>query len=277
MLDAHVVLGASPFQHATPEELDRPTSQWITRERNPSSNDLPSQPPGVDDKPRHVAERGDDSEGSTKHHEKLVVPDASSEGVVARSEDERLTEVERQLSATLAAQTVRDWRIAQLTDELAQSSALLKQTEANVVEANKRAELELRELRAKLDDLVLSRDHVLEQAQSALQKAISQSADAIERSQREFAEVRAELEARRSEWAAVHLRLTDAENGWAKCKAEVDTLRAQTAANLVNAGEDRVMHRLMERVRAMEAEMVSPRWNDKSDKSFEMMECRNEE
>ncbi len=46
------------------------------------------------DKLGRVAEEGDKSEGSTKHHTKLVVPDASSEGVVARSEHERLTELE---------------------------------------------------------------------------------------------------------------------------------------------------------------------------------------
>ncbi len=122
-------------------------------------------------------------------------------------------------------------------------------------------------------ELVLSRDHVPEQSQGARQKATSHAADTIERSQRELAEVRADLEVKKSELAAVRLRLTDAENGRAKCKAEADTLRAQTAANLVNTDEDRIMHRLMERMRAMEAEMASQRWNDKS---FEMMECRNE-
>ena len=73
----------------------------------------------------------------------------------------------------LAAQTERDRRIAQLTDELAQNSALLKQSDANA--------------------------------------------------QRELAEVRGELEARKSELAALHLRLKDAESGWAKSKAEAGT------------------------------------------------------
>src|SRR6266478_4289337 len=112
-------------------------------------------------------------------------------------------------------------------------------------------------------ELVLSRDHVPEQSQGARQKATSHAADTIERSQRELAEVRADLEVKKSELAAVRLRLTDAENGRAKCKAEADTLRAQTTAD-----EDRIMHRLMERMRAMEAEMASQRWNDKS---FEIM------
>ncbi len=123
----------------------------------------------------------------------------------------------------LAAQTERDRRMAQLTDELAQNSALLTQSEANA--------------------------------------------------QRELAEVRAELDARKSELAAVHLRLKDAESGWAKSKAEADTSGAKTAVNLVNTDEDGVMRRLTERMRAMEAEIASLRGNEKS---FEMMEHRNE-
>jgi dTDP-4-dehydrorhamnose 3,5-epimerase-like enzyme len=50
-------------------------------------------------------------------------------------------------------------------------------------------------------------------------------------------------------------------------------IRTQTATGLVNTDEDRVVHGLMERVRAMEAEMASLRWNEKT---FEMMECSNE-
>ncbi len=136
---------------------------------------------------------------------------------------ERLVGLERKLSAMSAAQTERDRRMAQLTDELAQNNALLKQSEANA--------------------------------------------------QRELAEVRAELEARKSELAAVHLRLKYAESGWAKSKAEADTSGAKTAGNLVNTDEDGVLRRLTERVRAIEAEIASRRW---SEKSFEMMECRNE-
>ena len=134
-------------------------------------------------------------------------------------------------------------------------------------------------MQAKLDKLVLSRDHALEQAQSALQKATSRAAEATEaneRSQRELAEVRAELEARKSEWAAVPLRFKDAlesESGWVKSKAEADASGAKTAANLVNTDEDGVMRRFTERMRAMEAEIASLRGNEKS---FEMMEHRNE-
>ncbi len=78
--------------------------------------------------------------------------------------------------------------------------------------------------------------------------------------------------------AAVHLRLTDVENGRAKSKAaEADTLHAQIAAGLVNTDviTDEVTRRVMERMGAIEAKMASSReWNEKS---FEMMECRNEE
>jgi len=120
---------------------------------------------------------------------------------------------------------------------------------------------------------MLSRDkHLrsLEQPPCDLQIATSH---ADERSQRacehetELAEMRAELE-------AVRLRLTDAEDGRAKSKAEADTLRAQTAAGLVNTDVDRVMHRLLERMRAMEIEMSSLRGNEKI--MIESMVCRNE-
>ncbi len=248
-LDAHAARGSPSFQRATLEELDHRASPRITYERNPSSNDLPSQPPGVNDRPRDIAGEDDDSECSTGHHAKVVAPEVPPKEI-ARLDDERLIEVERKLSAMLAAQTERDMRVAQLTDELAQNSALLKQSEANAAEAKKRAGLEQREMQAKLDE-------------------------ANERSQRELAEVRAELEARKSELAVVHLRLKDAESGWAKSKAEADTSGAKNAANVVNTDEDGVMRRLMERVRALETQMASPRvWNEKS---FEMMECTNED
>ena len=171
----------------------------------------------------------------------------------------------------------RDRHTARLTDQLAQKSALLNRAEANVVEAKKHARLELDKLLTKLGELTLSRDeHLrkLEQAQSALQNATSRMADADERSQpacgheTELAEVRAKLD-------AVRLRLRNAEDGWAKSKAEADTLRAQTVAgpSLVNTDVERMMHGLLDRMRSMEAEMSSLRENEKS---IESMECRNE-
>jgi chromosome segregation ATPase len=218
--------------------------------------------------PRHVPEEDDDGEGSMKHHAKLVAPDAPSGKEIAQLEDGRLIELERQLSETPVAKTEWDRRIAQLTDELASKSALLEQA----AEEKKRAELELRELQAKLDESLLSRDHAPEQAQSALQKA-PRAAEDNEQSQQELTEMGAELEASKSESAAFRLRLADTENGCAKNKAEADTYRTPTATGLANTDEDRVVHRLMERVQAMEAEIASLRWNEKS---FEMRECRNE-
>jgi hypothetical protein len=251
--------------------MGRPASPQIIRERNPSLNSLPSLPTGTGGRPRSVLGEDGDGEDSTEHHAKLVVLGALSGKEIARLEDGRLIELERQLSdsETLAAKTERDRRITYLTDKLALKSALLEQAEANEAEAKKHAGLEQRELQAKaakLDELLLSRDQALEQAQSALQKANEQS-------QRELAEVHSKLGAMESELAAVRLRLTDGEDGWAKGKAEADTLRGQTATDLVNTNEDRVVHRLMERMQAMEAEMASRRW---SAKSIESMECRNE-
>ena len=175
---------------------------------------------------------------------------------------------------------------AQLTDELALKSALLEQAEADATEARKHEGLKLREFQAKLDQLLLSRDQhvrVFEQAQSALKKATSRATDADERNQSaceqigiyelEIAGVRAELEAKNSELEVVRLRLTDAGNGLTKSKAEAATLRAQTATGSVNRDEDQVSRRLMERMRALEAEVASKRWNEKS---IEEMECRNE-
>jgi hypothetical protein len=206
-----------------------------------------------------------------------VAPDASAPSGKdsARLGDGRLIELERQLSETLVAKTELDRRIAQLTDELSLKSALLEQAEADAsAEAKKRAGLEQREPQAKPGKLLLSRDQALEQAQSALQKATFRAAEANERHQRELAEMHAKLEARDSELAGIRLRLADTENGCAaKSKADVDTDRNQTATGLVDTDDARVVHRLMERMRAMEAEIASQRWNDKS---FEMMECRNE-
>jgi hypothetical protein len=162
--------------------------------------------------------------------------------------------------------------LEQAEAKLALKSALHEQAEANAAEEKKRAGLELRELQVKLDESLLTRNHALEQAQSALQKA-SCTAEDNEQSQRELTAMRAELEASKSESAAFHLRLADTENNYSKSKAETDVYRTPTATGLVNTDEDRVVQRLMERMQAMEAEMASLRSNDKS---FEMMECRNE-
>jgi hypothetical protein len=250
-------------------------SPQITRERNPSLNGLPSRSTGASGRPRRVPEEEDDGEGSTERHAKprVVGPDSPSGKEIARLHG-YLVELERQLSETLVAKNERDRHIAQLTDELALKSALLERAEVNAAEAKKRAALEQRELQAKFGALLLTRDQALEQAQSALQKATFRAAEANERSQRELTEVHIKLEARESELAAVRSRRTDAD-GWTKSKAEADTFGAGTrdAAGLVNMDVDRVMWRLMERVRVVEVEMASLRGNEKS---IELMECRNE-
>jgi hypothetical protein len=250
---AYAAHGASPFQKATPEDLGRLASPQITRERNPSPSGLPSQHTGV--RPRRVLEECDVGEGSTSHHGKFAVPDASSVG-----------------------------DFAQLTEEFAWKSSLLEQDEANAAETAKRAGLMPREhadrlpvqssvvvqkkdaevgnTQAKFDELLLSRDqHV---------RALEQQ---IGRYETELAGTRAELEAKKSELETVRLRLTEAEIGWAKSKTEADTLRALTTAGLVSTDEDRMTRGLLERIRAMEAEMADMRW---SEKSLEAMETRNE-
>ena len=277
----------SPFRKATHGELDHSASVQIAHERNRGSNDPPSLLPGMSDKPRRVPEKADDSRGSTVHHAKFVAPGASSEKDVAQSGHACIADLRRQLSEALATQTERDRRIAQLTDQLAQNSALLEQAEANAEKAKKREGLELRELQAKLDESMLSRDEhsrALVQAQSALHEATSRAADANERSQlaheqigeyeTKLAEVRAELE-KKSELEAVHLQLTDAKDGGVKSSAKAEKLGAQNTntAGPVNTDEGRVMRGMMERMQALEAEMASLRWGEKS---FERMECSNE-
>ena len=228
--------------------------------------------------PRRVPE-DDVSEGSTEDHAKLVAPHSSSEGEVAILEYEGMTRLERQLSTLLTAQNERDQQITQLTAKLAVKSALLEQSEANAAEAAetvKRTGLELRGHADQLlvqTSLVKQRDVELRYMQAKLDQQ-SQQIGQHEKDLKELANMRAKLEAKESELEAIRLRLTDAEKDSIKSKAEADTLRAQTAATgLVNRDEDQVTRRLMERMRALEDEMTSKRWNEKR---IEDMECRNE-
>ena len=259
-LDAYGARRDYHFQKATPDEFGRTTPPRMTHERYPTSKSLPSQPPCVD---------------------------VSSEGEVApfaRSEQERLLELEQQLSATLAAQSERDHRLAQLTDEFAWKSALLERAEAIAVEATKRAGLEPREqvdrllaqtspraehadaelveMQAKLDELELSRDqHV-----HALEQQIGQY-------ETKLAEVHAELEASKFELEAVRFQHMDGKNRCAKSKAEADTLPSMTMSGLASTDEDQITRVLVERIRAMEAEIASLRW---SEKDWDDMPTRNE-
>ena len=272
--------GASRLQNATLAVSGDHASLQITHERNLSPNDRPLELTGVNSKPGRVPE-DDIGEGSTKCDAKFTARHSSSEGEVTRLEPER------QLSVLLAAQTERDQRIAQLTEELALKSALLEKAEANAAEAARRAvpglresgddgrlirtslvrerdvgfvdmQARLKDVQAKLDELLLSRDQQIQQ---------------IGQYEKEFANIRAKFEAKDFELEAVRLRLTDAEEGLTKSRAEADKLRAQSATGSVNRDEDQVTRRLMERMRALEAEVASKRWNEKR---IEDMECRNE-
>ena len=218
----------------------------------------------------------DVSEGSTEYHAKFAAPYSSSEGEVASLEYERIVWLERQLSASLAAQTERDQCIAQLTAKHALKNALLEQAEVNAAEAAKRAGLELREHADQLliqTSLVKQRDVELRYMQAKLDELLVSRDQQIGQHKKENASILAKLDAKESELEAVRLRLTDAEKGWIKSKAEADTLRAQTGTGSVNRDEDQVTRGLMERMRAIEVEMTSKRWNEKT---IEDMECRNE-
>jgi hypothetical protein len=168
--------------------------------------------------------------------------------------------LERQPSVSLAAQTERDHRIARLTDELALKSALLEQAEANAVAAARRAEPELREhaddRRLMQTPLVKQRDVELVDMQAELDELLLSRDQQIGQYGKEFLNVHTKLEAKESELGAVRLRLTNAEKGLTKRKAEADTLRPQTASGSVNRDEDQVTRGLMESVRALEAEMA---------------------
>jgi hypothetical protein len=192
-------------------------------------------------------------------------------------------ELERQVSVLLAAQTERDQRIARLTDELTLKSALLEQAEANPTERKRHAKLELRKHEdRRLTSLVKQRDVEpvdtqagLRDMQAKLDELLLSRDQQIGQYEKELANVRAKLETNESELEAVRLRLTDAEKGLTtgKSKGDADASRAQTAAGSLNKDEEQDTRRLMERLRALETEVASRRWNEKS---IEEMECRNE-
>ena len=317
--------GASRLQTAIPAKSGHPATLQIIHERNAGPNSQPLELTGVNSKPRCDPE-DDVSEGSTEYIAKFEASHSSS-GEVTR------LELERQLSVSLAAQSERDRRIARLTDELALKNALLEQSEANAVEAARRAGSELREYvddqrlkwtslvkerdvelvdmqvrlrdtQAKFDELLLSRDQQIGQHERELASVrakleakeyeleavrlrlvdaekgrtsldeLGESRDQqVGQYEKELKNVRAKLEAKEAELEAVRLQLTDAEKGLTKSKAEADALRSQTATGSMNRDEDQVTRRLMERMRAIEAEVASKRWNEKS---IEEMECRNE-
>jgi len=246
--------GSSPLQGATPAASSgRPASPQITDKRNPGPNDL-------------------------------------------------------QLPALLTAQAERDQQITQLTAKLAVKSALLEQAEANAAEAAKAAKDAGLELRERSDQLLMQTSQVkqgdielkymqarlsdtqarfsdtqarlsdtqarLSDTQAKLDELLLSRDQQTGQYEKELANMRAKLGSKESELESIRLRLTDAEKDSIKSKAEADTLRAQTAATgSGNRDEDQVTRRLMERMRAIEDEMTSKRWNEKR---IEDMECRNE-
>jgi hypothetical protein len=152
-------------------------------------------------------------------------------------------ELERQLSVSLAAQTERGHRIAQLADELALKSALFEQSEANVAEALKRAALEVREhadrllmrtslveqrVQAKLDELVVSRDQQvrdrnLEVALQDLRSQFSDSQTTVQRLESENKRIHRELNKSR-EAADQHKNENERlKNGMEELKANHET------------------------------------------------------
>ena len=258
---------ASSLENASPGHA---ASLQFIHERKPGPNGQPLEHTNVNSKPRRVPE-GDVSETSTEFHAKFAAPRSSSEGEATR------LEVERQPSVSLAVQTERDQRVAWLSDELALKNSLLEQAEANAAEAARLAGSELREYmddqRLMWTSLVEQRDAELVDMQARLDELLLSRDKQIRQYEKKLTNVHTKLKAKESELEAVRLRLTDAEKGWTKSKAEADKLRAQAAESSVNKDEDQVTRRLMERVRALEVEVTSKRWNDKS---IGEMECRNE-
>jgi hypothetical protein len=225
----------------------------------------------VNSKPRRVLEDGV-SEDSTEYHAEFAAPHSSSEAGVANLEYERTVQLERQLSESLTLKTERDQRITWLTDELALNCALLEH--ANAAEGRRRAIAELREPDDRLvaqTSLVKQRDAELVDTRSKLRdteakldESLLSFSQQIGRYAAELVNVRAELEAKKSELEAVRLRLTDANDGWARSKTKAGKLHTVTAASLIDLNEDRDMCNLKEDKQDMKAELASPQWNEKS-------------
>ena len=235
----------SRLQSANPAVSGHPATLQITHEETPGPSGRPLELTGVNNKPRRVP-KDDVSEGSTEYHTNLAAPHSSSEGEVPRLEfDQQLLAF---LAAQmLAAQTERDQRITRLSNELARNSALLREHEDRLLAQTslvKQKDVELVDMRARLGQY-----------------------------EKDLTNVLAKLEANEFELEGVRLRLTNAEKSLTRSKAEAEVLRAQTATGSVDRDEGQVTRSLMERVRAIEAEIASKGW---SEKSIEEMGCRNE-
>ena len=203
-------------------------------------------------------ERNSGPSGSAEYHTTFAAPHSSSEGEVTRLE----FEFDPQLLALLAeqmlvAQAERGQRITPLNDKL-------EQVKADVAES---VRLELR----KHEDRLLAPTSLVKQKDVDLVDMRAR----LGQYEKDLTNVRAKLEENEFELEAVRQRLTDAEESLTRSKAEAEALRAQTATGLVNGDQDQVSLRtVMERIRAIEAEIGSEGWNEKS---IEEVGCRNEE
>jgi chromosome segregation ATPase len=178
----------------------------------------------------------------------------------------QLADAERGWTSLHELVVSRDQQVGQYEKELGNMRAKLEANESEL-EAVRLRLADAEKGWTSLDVLVASRDRQVKQYE------------------KELTNVRAKLEAKDSELEAVRLLLTDAEKGLTKSKTEADTLqRAKNATGSVNRDMDQVTRRLLERMRALEVEMASKRWNEKSigemecsnEKSIEEMEYRNE-
>ena len=207
---------------------------------------------------------------------------------------------QRELAEVHAKLEARESELAAVRSRLTEAQRDLQKATSCATEADERSQRELAEVYARLEEseselaavrlrLTDAEDgwakSKIEWSQRDLQKATSHAAEANERSKRvceqigeyetKLAEVRAELEEKKSELEAVRLQLTDAngDDGGAKSSAKAEKSSAQNMAGPLNTEEGRVTRGIMDRMRAMEAQIASLRWNEKG---FEMMECRNE-
>jgi chromosome segregation ATPase len=205
-------------------------------------------------KPRNTEAKLDESVVSRdqqveQHEKELGNMRVKLEAKVSELEAVRLRLADAEKGRTSLDELVvsRDQQAGQYEKELGNVRAKLEAKESEL----EAVLLRLADAETSLDELVVSRDQQIGQYE------------------KELTNVRAKLEANESELEAIRLRLTDAEKGLTKSKAEADTLRAQNATGSVNRDEDQVIRRLL----ALEVQVASKRWNEKS---IGEMECRNE-
>ncbi|KAI0267197.1 hypothetical protein BGY98DRAFT_1102239 [Russula aff. rugulosa BPL654] len=184
------------------------------------------------------------------------------------SRDQQVGQYEKKLTNVRAKLEAKESELEAVRLRLADADTALDEFEVSrnqqvVQYENVRAKLE-----AKESELV------------AVRLRLADTETSLDEYEKELTNVRAKLEANESELEAIRLRLTDAEKGLAKSKAEANTLRAQNATGSVNRDEDQVTRRLL----ALEVQVASKRWNEKSigemeyrnEKSIEEMEYTNE-